>query len=218
MTKPHLLVAVLAAAALAALPARAHAGSIFNVTVNTNSISGQSGSEVVFEFSDGDQSGFSNNTATLGSFNLGGGSAGTVDPNSTGPYTGDLSSGLTLQDGTPITAFGQFFDPGSALSFTLDLTTNLDAGPTPDEFSMFIYDPNGNPLTTTSDPTGFDSLLSLNVNSTTPSPSVYASVVTAAPAPATSAPEPSALALAATGLLAVLGLAAVRGRRARCPA
>jgi hypothetical protein len=217
MTKPHLLVAVIAAAALAALPARAHAGSILNVSVNTSSISGQSQSEVVFEFSDGDQSGSSNNTATLSSFNLGGGTAQAVDTtNSTGPYSGSLGSGLTLQDGTPITVFGQFFDPGSLLSFTLDLTTNPEAGSTPDEFSMYIYDPSGNPLAPTSDPNGFDSLLSVDINSASPSPNVYSpQLVTAALAPATSAPEPSSLALAATGLLAVLGLAAYRGREAR---
>ncbi len=215
MNKTNFALAFLAVAALAALPPRAHADSIINVNVNTSAFLNEANSEVIFEFSDGDQSFSSNNTATLTSFNLGGGALGSVDPNSGGPYTGDMSSTLSLQDGTPITAFGQFFTPGSFLSFTVDLTTNPDAGSTPDEFSMFVYDPNGNPLAPVTTDNPFGILLTADITPTGPVQDNYdPNDVTANPAGAPApVPEPPTLMLAATGLLELLTLSTFRRRR-----
>lgn len=205
------IVAVFAALALVfAVPRLSYADDITNVSINTSSLAGQSGSELVFEFTDGSGLGDANNTATLSGFDLGGGTAGAVDTvNSFGGYSGDLSSGVTLTDNSFLAVFGQFLDPGSSLSFNLDLTTNVDAGGTPDQFSMYLYDPSGNPLTTTSDPTGFDSLLTINLDSSNPATDNYDSALVTTSAPVTKTPEPSTILLLGLGLLA---LAAVSSR------
>jgi hypothetical protein len=184
-------------------PRVAFADEIINVSVNTSSLPATPGSEVVFELNDGSGLGDANNTATLSGFSLGGGLAGAVDAvNSMGGYSGDLGSGVSLTDSSFTNLSGQFFTPGSTLSFTLDLTTNVDAGGFPDQFSMFVYDPNGNPIAATTDPTGFDSLLTINVDSSSPTANDYApNLVTATTV--TSVPEPGTLLLLGSGLMSL---------------
>jgi hypothetical protein len=92
----------------------------------------------------------------------------------------------------------------------LDLTTNV-VSPNPDQFSFAILDPNGNAIPT-SDPTGFDNLMTINLDSATPTPNIYSDLVSVTSPTAT--PEPSSLFLLASGLLA---FSIVRKRlRARC--
>lgn len=191
-------------------PRGAMADEIVAVSVNTSSISGMAGSEVFFEFTDGSGLGDANNTVTLTGFSLGGGTAGAVDTNpldTTGGFdpASDLGSQVSITDSSFFNEFAQFLTPGSVLSFTLDLTTNVDAGGVPDQFSMYIYDPNSNSIDTTADPTGGDSLLSISLDSSSNpttnnfDPALVTSAVT------NPTPEPSTLLLFVSGL-AICGL------------
>ncbi len=191
-------------------PRGAMADEIVTVSVNTSSISGMAGSEVFFEFTDGSGLGDANNTVTLTGFSLGGGTAGAVDTNpldTTGGFdpASDLGSQVSITDSSFFNEFAQFLTPGSVLSFTLDLTTNVDAGGVPDQFSMYIYDPNINSIDTTADPTGGDSLLSISLDSSSNpttnnfDPALVTSAVT------NPTPEPSTLLLFVSGL-AICGL------------
>jgi hypothetical protein len=174
-----------------------------NITIDTSGL-GQSGpSEIYFVLTDGSGPGDANNTATLSNLSFGtGGSDGAVDPNLVfGDVTGggaDLASGASLTDGTPTNFWGGFFTAGNQISFNLNLTTNVDSGPTPDQFSFAILDPTGN-LVPTSDLTGLDNLLAINIDSAHPTPQVYSDLVTVTPAIAT--PEPSTILLLGVGLV-----------------
>jgi hypothetical protein len=108
---------------------QARADYIANVTLDTTALTnnpGQGPFAVLFDIPGplaplGDN----NNTATISNFNLHGGSlTGTGSPGFSA--SGDLNSGhtLTLTDNHSST-FVQQFTPGSSLSFTLDLTTNV---------------------------------------------------------------------------------------------
>jgi hypothetical protein len=144
-----------------------------------------------------------------------------------GTGSGSLADGGTYSINETVTA-GPFLSPGnipgiwggalnetihiagSALTFVLDLTTNV-VSPDPDQFSFAIVDPNGNPIPT-SDPTGFDNLVIINLDSTTPTTNIYSDLVSVTSPTAT--PEPSSLLLLASGLF---GLSVARHRfKARC--
>jgi hypothetical protein len=203
-------VAVFAFLVFCIAPRSSMADEIVAVSVNTSSVAGMVGSEVFFEFTDGSGLGDANNTVTLTGFSLGGGTVGAVDTNpfdTTGGFdpASNMGSQVSITDSSFFNEFAQFFTPGSALSFTLDVTTNVDAGGVPDEFSMYIYDPNGNSIDTTADPTGGDSLLSISLDSSTnPTTNNFdPALVTAAVAVPT--PEPPSLLLLGSGL-AICGL------------
>lgn len=168
-----------------------------NVSINTSSLAGDTGSELFIELTGGSgDSGVGYNTVTTSPFALGTGTAGAVDTaNSFGNVSGDMSSGISLNDnGSPLSLFGEFLTPGTSLSFQLDMTTNVNIGAVPDGLYLFIYDPNGNPIATTQDPSGFDSLLAVNFNSPTPVITTYPNVdgsqlTSVTPAGVVAAPE-----------------------------
>jgi hypothetical protein len=176
------------------------ADDIVSVTVGTSGLGSFGSSEVFFTLT-----GIGGNTATLSNISLNGGTAGTLDAGNTvgsGANAGNgLGSGISLDDGTDfLNVFAQSFVASNQLSFLLDLTTNV-VSPTPDQFSLFMLDPNGNPVATY-DPTGFDNLLSINLDSTKPTPNIYSTIVsTATPTPT---PEPSSLLMLGCGLLSLI--------------
>lgn len=189
-------------------------GSVFadgvstTVTVNTSSLVGEAGqSEVFFVLTDGNAPTPGTNSATLSDFAFGtGGAGGAVDAANT---FGDVTDGLNLADGATMfddqftNLFAGFFTAGSQLSFDLSLTGNVVNGASaPDEFALFIVDPNGNPLAS-SDPDGSGSLLAITIDSANPAVETYSDLVTAATT-GVAAPEPGTLLLLVAGLAAVL--------------
>lgn len=184
------------------------------ITVDTSGLPSTPGSEIVFYLIDGSGTGDGNNTATLGSFGFGGGSAGTVDSvNTTGGVSGDMTSAITITDSSFTNVLAEYFMAGSSLSFLLNLTTNVDAGPTPDQFGFAILDPSGNPVPT-SDPTGNDNLLIINIDSSDPAVTTYSDSVTVTPAGPVSTPEPGTLLMLCSGMIA-LGLVRSRTKSLR---
>lgn len=200
-------------AVVLARPPLARAGSITEtVTVNTTSFVGSTNPfEVYFSLTDGSGSGDGNNTVTLSGFSFGsGGSAGAVDTGNTNNATGDLQSGVTMNDAGFYDGFAAFFTPGSSLSFTIaDVFTSLDS-PTPDMLSFALVD-NGAPLPT-NDPSGSDNLLTLTLDSASGTTAVYTdqnafdSVGTPTVGSPVSAPEPPSWMLLFAGL-GLLGIA-----------
>jgi PEP-CTERM motif len=198
-----LIVAVAALLFTFGAPTSFATGISLNVSINTSGLPTTPGSEIFFIFTDGSGTGDANNTATLSAFALGGGTVGTVDlANTFGGTSGDMASTVSLTDSSFTNVFAETFSAGSSLSFLLNLTTNLDAGGTPDQFSVAIADPSG-AFISTLDPTGFNNLLLINLDSVTPSATTYSNLVTASlPAPV---PEPGTVLLLGSGLLALVG-------------
>jgi PEP-CTERM motif len=188
-------------------PGRALADVIVNISVNTSSLGSSGSSEVFFNLT-----GTGANTATISAISLGGGTAGAVDTViSAGGFapSSNLGSTISLNDTTAfLNVFAQSFTAGTSLSFLLDLTTNV-VTPTPDQFSFYILDPTGSPIVT-SDPTGFDNLATINLDSPSPAPNVYSSLVTVTPAAVT--PEPGTLTLLVLGLAGTVPMFRRRSR------
>ncbi|MGA2264163.1 MAG: NF038129 family PEP-CTERM protein, partial [Acidobacteriota bacterium] len=178
---------------------------------------------VAFQLIDGSGTGDGNNTVTLTNFHFGGGSA-TPSPILFGGVSGDISGTVTLNDSSFFNAFVQGFTPGNDLSFLVDMTTNVDSGPTPDAFAFSILDSSGFPIPTL-DPSGADTLLTINIDSTNPTILTYTTdptrntlggsgpVITMdAPVSSTltAVPEPESLLLMISGLVLIALLACRR--------
>jgi hypothetical protein len=177
-------------------------GISLNVSINTSGLPITPGSEIFFIFTDGSGTGDANNTATLTTFALGGGSAGAVDLSNTfGGASGDLSSTVSLTDSSFTNVFAETFSAGSSLSFLLNLTTNVDAGGTPDQFSISIVDPSGNFLSPSDPLTG--NLLAINLDSASPSTSTLSSLVAVSSPGPVGTPEPATIFLLTAGLAAI---------------
>ena len=162
--------AVLATATLT--PARAD--SVFTVTLNTAPLTALPGSSagpfgLAFQLVDGSGASDANNTATISNFQFGGGSAAACPSSCTafGGVTGSALSSIVLTDTAFFSALAETFTPGSSLSFQVDLTTNVDAGATPDLFAFSLLDANGASLPTL-DPLGANTLVSVNIDSANP--------------------------------------------------
>jgi len=203
---------LLLALALSALPGGSVAAD-YNVTIDTASLRGDAVT-LAFDFISG---GAFSNTITISDFALNG-TLGTSGP-STGSVTGTLTGTVTLSDASFFNEFLQGGTLGTTISFQLDATNNGPrGGALPDTFSFFTLDPTAsNSLLTTTDPTGADSLFSLQIDGSAAGllgnylsqPPVSATLVPVA----TGVPEPGALDLL---LLGFVGLAcAVPGNRGR---
>jgi hypothetical protein len=164
---PLLGLSIFACSLLAA--STSHATSIgFNVSLGTSPLIGSSAGPFYIDFQliDGSGIGDANNTVTINNFLFGGGNAVGSPLPPIGGASGDLSSFVSITDNSFLNEFTQQFNPGSKLSFHVNLTTNVDIGsPTPDAFSFAILDNTLAPLPTT----GLgDALLLVNINSSTP--------------------------------------------------
>jgi hypothetical protein len=232
-TKPLFTSSAVLVTLLVLTAGTAHAGLIFEVTLNTTPLTTASAAapfSLAFQLVQGSQP--NNNTATISDFLYGvGGSAGSgcpavLSPCIFGGASGDISSSVTLNTSSAFNALVETFTPGSSLSFLVDLTTNVDAGGTPDAFAFSILDSGGGSIPTL-DPSGADTLLTINIDSASPAILTYAtdpirntlggtgpSITMDAPT-VNSVPEPGTLVLLATGIFwgGVLQILAGRLRR-----
>src|SRR5579875_2975138 len=179
--------AMLAGVVTALISAVAWASS-YQITVNTTPIQGQSGF-IVFDFVAGSPP--QKNTATIQNFTTDA-TLGSSTPS--GSVTGTLSPGpLTFSDTSFLNEWEQQATFGATMSFDLSVTTNNQSGAIPDEFSFYLLNSNQLPYMTT-DPTGADALIALDINSANPVLQVYsstfASVITPTPT-ATGTPTPT---------------------------
>lgn len=154
-----------------------------------------------FQFNDGSGTGDGNNTTILSNFQFGAGGSGLGIPILIGGASGDLATMVTLTDGSFFNSFTQQFVPGNLLTFQLSLTTNVDAGATPDQFSMAILLGSGFELPTLGPA---DALLTVDIASPL-RVQVFRSdpgrtTINLGPPQAVLIPEPATLLLFGTGL------------------
>ena len=192
MKRYILVIAVVSAAfSPAGLALRART---LEVSVGTVPLVGLTG-YLAFDFVQG--SAIPNNTVTVEKFVtdsiLGAGS-------SSGSVTGSLVPGpLVLGD---FIFFNEWLQPvtfGSSISFEMLLSTNTSPGGIPDSFSFFLLDNTQLPYPT-SDPFGTNSIFEIDIDSQSPSPSVFTSSFGSATV-SSSTPEPSVLGLVFAGLV-----------------
>jgi hypothetical protein len=190
---------------------------IEDISMNTAPLIGDAAGAFSLEFqlNDGSGIGDKNNTANLTNFLFTGGTA-VGSPTLTGGATGNLTSGASLTDSSFFNQFIQEFTPGNTLSFRLSLSTNVDSGGTPDEFSLAILDHTGSEIPTKS---LFDVFVQIDIDSTNPLIHTFATDVSRKPAggggpidiaaptvtPVNSVPEPSMLWLMLSGLVPLVG-------------
>ncbi len=181
-------------------PESAHADLSFSLSVDTSSLSTQSG-YLDFQFNPGDSSAEAA-TATVTLFQTMGGIL--AQPASlTGDATGSLPGTLTLDNGTVYNDVFQGFTFGSSIGFDLTLSGPAIASPggnTGTAFAVSLYAADGfTPLLTT-DPNGSVATIDLNPNGTaavytfaqSPTDNTSVATVTAATG-VTAVPEPSTL-------------------------
>jgi hypothetical protein len=187
----------------------ASATALYNVSMDTSALVGNPAGPFYldFQFNDGSGTNDGNNTVIIDGFNVVG--VGAAMPSGGG--TGDLGSSIVLTDSAFFNEVFQQFTPGNTLQFQLNLTTNVDAGGTPDEFTFGILwgsslfdipttNPNGafltvdltNPLTITSSASDPTQPLGANPGVTIAAPTIDQQ------SPAV--PEPATLWLGCTGL------------------
>jgi hypothetical protein len=207
--------------AIANSPARAD--SDYDVSINTSSLSG-AGATLTFDFIAG--GGAQSNSvsildfATNGTLVAGGVNSGSV--------SGALPGTATLTNGSFFSELQQRMTLGSTITFQAELTTNAPtSGSLPDTFSLFLLDPTASySLTTTKDPTGSDSLMTVQIDGTKggnvgvysgSGPAVPVTVTAVTGSGPTQVPEVdvSFAVSALTVLLCILAI--IRGRRIEVP-
>ena len=201
-----------AATAALALASVASADIQFRVKLNTSSLTAKPSGPFTlgFQLNDGSGTGDANNWATISNISFGGGSATGGTAFGIGGASGDLGSSVALIDSDPLlNDFTQGFTPGSWLSFDVSLSTHVDSGFTPDEFSFAILDNNFFNLPTTS--LGTDTFVQVAIDSANPTVLTAASLDGAISAPSVT-PVPEASTYGMVGA-ALLGLVALKRRR-----
>jgi hypothetical protein len=156
------------------LTAPAHAGIIVNFTILTGALQGDPAApfSLDFQLNDGSGAGDANNTAVLSGFLFGAGGGPVGSAALAGGATGDLGSSVQITDSGFLNEFTQGFTPGSQLQFQLFLSTNVDAGGTPDQFSLAILDSSGAQVPALS---FFDVFVEIDLDSTNPTIQTFAS-------------------------------------------
>lgn len=199
------LVLALCCLGLLSAPADILAHSVVEVNVNTSPLVGTQ-AQVAFDFIDGGPPA-NDNTVTLSNF-VTDGTLGTVSL--TGGVTGNLPGTVTLTDPTFFNEYLTNITLETDFSFQLNATSNGPGlGSLADAFSLTILDPTtGLPLFSTTDPTGANTLLLLNIDgSSNGALQLYTAPGNQAQVTATlfsPAPEPNTFLLMGSGASGVL--------------
>jgi hypothetical protein len=197
--------ALIAAIVPAGMLAPAEAAT-YQVSIDTSSLSGTA-ANLAFDLTDSD-AGVST-TVTISGFATNG-TVGAVDAGlTTGGVSGSLPGTVTLTDTDFFNSLVQAITLGSALSFTLDMTT-ASSGGVPDAFAFSILDAAGAASLVDTD-LDADVLLVLEANGT--SGGNLAAAADTTPSVPVSATPAAAVPLPATALLLAAGAALVASRR-----
>jgi hypothetical protein len=184
----------------------------FDVSLNTSALSGTT---LTLAFGLTNNDGAVNNSVGLTDFAFGGGSAsaGTEDCTLGGflsgvGCSGNLASGVSLDDSGDEAFFTEQFSAASSLSFALKTTNNF-AGGSPDGFAMYVCD--ATLSTCYSDDASTLAMLVLGLNGTTLTPSSFilnGASAAGLPAPVVTGvttPEPGSFLLMLAGMI-MLGI------------
>jgi hypothetical protein len=147
-------------------------GVTISFSLDTSRLARLSSTQINFQLIDGDGTGNANNTVVISDISLGGGLARGA-PIVVGGASGDLDAAITLTDSSFFNSFLQHFTVGDSLSFTAEYSTNVDAGLTPDGFSLAILQKGSEIPTTAFGTTGSNVFLTIDFNSGTPSVMQY---------------------------------------------
>lgn len=178
----------------------------YSIDISTPFLSGTS-AQLAFDFIDGGPPA-SDNTITISKF-VTDGTLGAVSLS--GGVAGTLTGTVTLTDPVFFNEYLTNTTLGTDFSFEVSATTNFPGSPNlPDAFSLSVLDPiTGLPLFSTSDPTGANTLMLLNIDGTSNGTlDVYTAPGREAVVTATlvtpSLPEPGTLFLLAYGVVLLL--------------
>lgn len=129
------------------------------IGIDTRSVEGFTGGfSLALDFIDADPA---SNTATITGFSTDG-SLGLVF--NIGDVSGDLSDTVILGDADFFNELRAEITFGTYLFFFIEVSDGVTAGFLPDSFSFFLLDPTLLPMFPTSDPTGADALLAIDVD------------------------------------------------------
>lgn len=186
---------------LAGLPLLS-AAATFQFSIDTTPLNGQSG-YFAFDLYQGDLS--TSNQVVIASFS----SLATLGtPTRTGGVTGTLQTSVVFNS---TTFFSEFLQPlvfaAGATTFQLTTTQNYTAGNVPDSLAIFLLNNALVPFAT-SDPTGANALLAIDLGSTQ-TPQLYTSTFAAVSV----IPEPTGALLFLAGLPLVVRWSSRRSRR-----
>lgn len=126
------------------------ASSFYSISLDTAALAGHAAAPFYFaaQLTDGSWTGNGNNAVIMSSFDFGAGGGVAGFPFTVGMAFGDMGSSVVLTDASLTNYFYQAFQPGSRLSFQLEVTLNDEAG-FPDGLALFILDSTLTPIPTT---------------------------------------------------------------------